>query len=87
VLEKLESLKILQGNNVLSPITMSIGLAAFSDSNVTGDSLILAADAALYLAKQGGRNRVVTENQSDPAISLGAEITQPQSPYLVIQSS
>ena len=87
VLEKLEALKILQGNNVLSPVTMSLGLAAFSDSNVTGDSLISAADAALYLAKQGGRNRVVTENQSDPAISLDAEITQPQSPYLVIQSS
>lgn len=39
-------------------ITVSIGVAAFPDHGADADSLCRSADAALYAAKQSGRNRV-----------------------------
>lgn len=41
-------------------VTISIGVAERSDKNPTPDSVIKAADQALYRAKKGGRNRVST---------------------------
>jgi len=41
-------------------VTISIGVAERSDKNTTPDSVIKAADQALYRAKKGGRNRVNT---------------------------
>lgn len=38
-------------------ITVSIGVAEFSPSDEAPDSILARADAALYRAKQGGRNR------------------------------
>ena len=40
------------------PVTLSVGIAAYRGANDSGDALIARADAALYRAKQGGRNRV-----------------------------
>ncbi|MFI5213808.1 MAG: diguanylate cyclase [Gemmatimonadales bacterium] len=40
-------------------VTVSIGLAEFPADGNTPESLIAAADQALYRAKEGGRNRVV----------------------------
>lgn len=40
-------------------LTISIGIASFPDDGKDMKSLIAAADAALYAAKNGGRNRVV----------------------------
>ena len=41
------------------PVTVSIGLAWLRPSDPTVDTLLGRADAGLYAAKQGGRNRVV----------------------------
>ncbi len=43
----------------LPPITLSIGVAIFPDHGDSADEVIRCADAALYLAKEGGRNRAV----------------------------
>ena len=44
------------------PVTVSIGLAQVADDpHDTVTSLIARADAALYAAKHGGRNRVVCD--------------------------
>ncbi len=40
------------------PFTVSIGVATHSEDLATGEQLFQAADAALYRAKQGGRDRV-----------------------------
>ena len=39
-------------------VTASIGVASVPDEAVDRDSLIAAADAAVYRAKRGGKNRV-----------------------------
>ena len=39
-------------------VTLSIGVAACGDGEVSSAALLAAADAQLYRAKQGGRNRV-----------------------------
>ena len=39
-------------------LTMSVGVAAAAGSQVSGEPLFRAADAALYRAKAAGRNRV-----------------------------
>ena len=39
------------------PVTASFGVATFPDHGATLDVLFLAADEALYRAKEGGRNR------------------------------
>ncbi len=41
-------------------VTLSIGVAAYPDDGLNRDSLVEAADAALYAAKHSGRNRVIT---------------------------
>ena len=49
-----------QGEN-LPTITVSIGVAAAEDQKTDAVALLGRADAALYLAKERGRNRVLTE--------------------------
>lgn len=43
---------------VYGNITVSIGVAVFTGTEIEGAALLRAADAALYLAKKQGRNRV-----------------------------
>ena len=45
--------------NNRKPVTASLGVATFPESGRTADSLLANADAALYRAKNNGRNRVL----------------------------
>lgn len=45
-------------------LTVSAGIAISPDSGVSDDCLLRAADRALYLAKDAGRNRTVTYRES-----------------------
>jgi diguanylate cyclase (GGDEF)-like protein len=59
VAEKLRAMvEEWQFPGVPRPVTISAGAASYSDNGSTRDELVKAADAALYLAKQAGRNRV-----------------------------
>ena len=59
----------LPGSDV--SVTASIGVAGFPDHASTLDRLERLADAALYLAKRQGRNRVELANVDTPADPLG----------------
>jgi two-component system cell cycle response regulator len=43
------------------PVTISIGVAEMNSAVQSADDLIKVADARLYRAKEGGRNRVVAD--------------------------
>jgi len=46
-------------NQILGPLTLSIGIATFPNHGDSGEMVLQAADAALYQAKSEGRDRVV----------------------------
>ena len=56
------------------PITISIGLAVARDARETTTSLLRRADEALYAAKAGGRNRVVTHPDDELQPREGAAV-------------
>lgn len=46
------------GSHLVSPLTVSIGVATFPEDAEEKEKLIYCADGALYEAKRGGKNRV-----------------------------
>jgi diguanylate cyclase (GGDEF)-like protein len=60
VAEKLRRLvETWQFPGVPQSVTISAGVATFPDHGMSRDELVKSADAGLYAAKQGGRNRVL----------------------------
>jgi diguanylate cyclase (GGDEF)-like protein/PAS domain S-box-containing protein len=55
---EVQALMVEHGEQVLAQVTISLGIAVFPEHGMTADSLIRAADQALYQAKRSGRNRV-----------------------------
>jgi diguanylate cyclase (GGDEF)-like protein len=49
------------------PVTISVGIAALSSGTPTAPALLEQSDAALYVAKRGGRNRVVVSGRAPTA--------------------
>ena len=60
---QVEQAKFEHGGNVI-PVTISLGIAAHSEKAPDGAThLVAEADAGLYDAKRGGRNRVVARGR------------------------
>lgn len=58
-------------DEALGPITVSVGVAVFPEHGTVGAALLRAADAALYQAKNSGRDRVVVAYSAPAAESAG----------------
>lgn len=52
-------LKINENNSWTQRITVSVGVATFPEDGATAETVLEAADQALYVAKRQGRNRVI----------------------------
>jgi len=63
-----QELEILYGSRKLDSVTLSLGVAVFPIHGSTGEAVLQAADAALYDAKRGGRNRVSVAGNSKQAV-------------------
>ena len=48
----------------LKAVTLSIGVAIFPENGFTSEALLKVADAALYRAKDEGRNRVIVADDT-----------------------
>jgi diguanylate cyclase (GGDEF)-like protein/PAS domain S-box-containing protein len=57
ILEIVRELHVSHRGQSLGAVTISAGVAAYPDHARTGESLIRAADTALYIAKAAGRDR------------------------------
>ncbi len=57
--ESMRELQLVHNGKPLGPVTLSLGVACFPEHGRKRDQLLQAADAALYVAKNAGRNRVV----------------------------
>ena len=51
------ALQVNHAGRLLKPLTASMGLACFPQHGADSESLLRAADAALYVSKNNGRNR------------------------------
>jgi diguanylate cyclase (GGDEF)-like protein len=66
---KIESTVVRHLDRNLPRVTASIGVAAFPDCGDNPEAIISAADEALYVAKQTGRNRVELANFSEKIVA------------------
>jgi diguanylate cyclase (GGDEF)-like protein/PAS domain S-box-containing protein len=55
----IEEHEFLYKGKTLASVTASLGVAAYPEEGVSATTLLKAADTALYLAKESGRNKVV----------------------------
>jgi diguanylate cyclase (GGDEF)-like protein len=60
--EAARELRLVHDGKSLGAVTLSLGVACFPDHGHRRDHLLQVADAALYEAKNGGRNRVIVSS-------------------------
>lgn len=74
---KMKELTVLHQGRSVGMVTISVGVAAFPDHGISPNELMAAADAALYEAKRGGRDRVAVASLKsvEEAAMPGAEKT------------
>jgi len=63
--QEAKKLRVQDAGQSLQGITLSLGVAIYPEHGRNMDSLLRAADAALYRAKQEGRDRVVVAERVD----------------------
>jgi diguanylate cyclase (GGDEF)-like protein/PAS domain S-box-containing protein len=61
---KVQALEVRYQGESLSSATLSFGIATYPDQGTQAEALLRAADAALYKAKEGGRNRIAVSQAS-----------------------
>jgi len=70
----IRSIRAEHGGPSFPTLTMSVGVAAYPQHGAAGETLLRAADEALYRAKAEGRDRVVVAGLRETrAISVGPE--------------
>ena len=57
--EEVKNLAVHYGGELLASITLSMGISTYPDQGRNAEDLLRVADAALYRAKQEGRDRVI----------------------------
>jgi diguanylate cyclase (GGDEF)-like protein len=62
--QEVQRLKVDYRGQSLKSVSISVGVAVFPTQGDRGEAVLKAADAALYRAKEGGRNRVVTATEA-----------------------
>jgi diguanylate cyclase (GGDEF)-like protein/PAS domain S-box-containing protein len=67
--EEFKQLTVSHAGQVLGRVSLSMGISAFPDQGSTADSLLRAADEALYAAKAQGRDRISVA----PAVEGGSK--------------
>jgi len=75
--QRLMDLRVETGGKILTPLTTSIGVAAFDETTDCVDLLLKFADEALYQAKHAGRNRVVVARPAAALPELNYSDVQP----------
>ena len=61
----IEKHEFLHKGKTLASVTASLGVAAYPEDGDNATTLLKAADTALYLAKESGRNKVVVSKNND----------------------
>ena len=67
-----QELEIEYESRRVGPVTISVGVGIFPDHGESGYAVLRVADAALYRAKQSGRNRVVAGDVVRVGPGIGA---------------